>query len=77
MSWLLCNVLVFMQEEQKEIGETSPSDLWSPKPLDTKRWYFQREDKTKVLEGSSVDALIAMPDPTNTKLEFVSIILNL
>ena len=56
-----------------EAGETAPIDLWAPKPVDRKRWYFQREDKTKVLEGSSVDALIAQPvsDTTNMKSEFV------
>lgn len=64
-----------MQDEAEEIGETAPSDLWSPKQLDRlSLWYFQQEDKTKLLslEGTSVDALVTPPDPANLKTEFVS-----
>lgn len=58
------------------VGETAPSDLWEPKQLDKSLWYFQSEDKTKMINlepGSSVDMLMAPPDPTSLKSEFVSV----
>ena len=73
---MLCFIFLFLQQGDQEVGETSPSDLWTSRPLDLSRWYFQKEDKTKLFEGSSVDALIAPPDPSNMKTEFVSIIIN-
>ena len=62
-----------LQEEVEEVGETAPKDLWTSKPLDFSHWYFQHDDKTKlltVIKGSSVD--VAKRGSTDSTSEFVS-----
>ena len=45
------------QGEEKEIGETSPFDLWDPKPVDTNSWYLTPPEDSEKNEGTSVDVV--------------------